>query len=62
MLIVHVCRGTGIYRLILNDLGILQVPLNVQSLEKLENVQIFRLSLYLWLMSTEEVRFYNFQG
>ena len=47
-LIVHVRPGTGVYRLILNDLGTFKVLLGVQSLEKLENcLTIFGLCLYL---------------
>ena len=37
MLIFHVLRGREICRLVLYDLDIFQVPLGVQSLEKLEN-------------------------
>ena len=45
-LIVHVRSGTSIYCLILYDLGILQVLLGVQSLEKLEYFSILFLCLY----------------
>ena len=40
-LIFHVRRGMEICRLVLYDLGIFQVRLDVQSLEKLESVPIF---------------------
>ena len=45
-LIVRVRRGTDIYCLILYDIGIFHVLLDVQSLEKLENLTIFDLCLY----------------
>ena len=45
--IVHVRRGMGICHLVLYDLGIFQVPLDVQSLEKLENLPIFGSCLFL---------------
>ena len=48
--IVHVRRGMGICHLILYDPCIFQVPLDVQSLEKLENFLIFDLCLSLWLI------------
>ena len=45
-LIVHVRCGMDNCLLILNDFGIFQVPLDVQSLEKFENVPFFALWLY----------------
>ena len=42
-LIVHVRRGIGNYHLILDNLGIFQVPLDVQSLKKI-CAFIFRLT------------------
>ena len=55
-------RGIGICHLTLYDLGIFQVPLGVQSLEKLEKSFVFDLCLYLWLSLICLVRFYNLQG
>ena len=46
-LIVRVRRDTSFYCLILFDLGIFQVLLYVQKLEKLENLPIFGFCLYL---------------
>ena len=46
-LIVHVRHGMGICHLVLYDLGIFQVPLDVQSLEKLENLPIFGSCFFL---------------
>ena len=48
-LIFHMRRGMGICQLISYDLGIFQFPLDVQSLEKLENSLIFYLCLSLCL-------------
>ena len=45
-LIVHVRRGIDICLLILCDFVFFQVPLNVQSLEKIENLPFFGLCLY----------------
>ena len=44
-------RGMEICRLVLYDLGIFQVRLDVQSLEKLESSPIFCLRLCLMLFS-----------
>ena len=61
-LTVHVHRGTGICHLILYDLGIFKVPLDVQSLEKLENLPVFGLCFYLWLISIDQFGFYTFRA
>ena len=45
-LIVHVRRGMDSFLLILYDHGIFQVPLDVQILEKFENLPIFGVYLY----------------
>ena len=60
-LIVHVRRGTGFYRLILYDLGIFQVLLDVQSLEKLKKLPILSFCFCLELTIIVEARFYNLQ-
>ena len=52
-LIVHVRRGTGIYRPFLYDLGVFH------CLEKLESLTIFGLCLYLYLTLIVEACFYN---
>ena len=46
-------RGKGICHPIFYDLVIFQVPLVVQSLEKLEILPIFGLCPDLWLISTD---------
>ena len=61
-LFVHVRRGMCLCHLILYHLGIFQVPLDVQTLEKLENLPIFGLCFYLWLILIAEAQFYNLQG
>ena len=44
---VRIRRDTGIYCLLVNDLGGVQVVLGVQSLERLENLLIFNLRFCL---------------
>ena len=45
-LVVHVRRGKGICHLILYMFGIFRVPLDVQSLEKLEILPLLGLCLF----------------
>ena len=47
MLIFHVLHEREILYLVVYDLGVFQVRLDVPSLEKHENLQIFCLCLYL---------------
>ena len=46
-LIIHVLRQREIWYLVLSDLGIFQVQIDVLSLEKLGNLLVFCLCLYL---------------
>ena len=62
MLIFHGLDGKQNLCPVVYDLGVFQVRLDVLSLEKLENLEVFCLNLYLVCSLMFLVRFYNFQG
>ena len=62
MLIFRVLHGREILYLVLCDLGVFQALLDVLSLGKLENLQVFYLCLRLVLSLVSLVRFYSLEG
>ena len=60
-LILCVLRGSKIFHLVLYDLGIIQVLLDVQILEKLENLPIFLVVPLFVVNLIVEARFFNLQ-